>query len=83
MIFLLAAVAWILVLLLVAGLCAAARVGDARRLAYDPAAAGWTRSESHARGPLEHLEIAARAGLRPSRSAESGASLTQRDGVAA
>jgi hypothetical protein len=33
--------------------------------------------------PLEHLEIGARAPLRPVRPAESGASLLRRDGVAA
>jgi hypothetical protein len=81
MIILLAAVAWIVLLSLVAGLCIAARVGDSARLQQEPA--GAAMPESHAWELREHLEIAARAGFRPGRSVESGASLPQRDGVAA
>jgi hypothetical protein len=81
MIILLAAVAWIVLLSLVAGLCSAARVGDSTRPTEDAVAAA--RAESHAWELREHLELAARAGFRPARTAESGASLTQRDGVAA
>lgn len=81
MILLLVIAAWMFVLSVVAGLCAAARTGDLAQSA--PAPAGWRRSGATAREPLEHLEIAARANLRPARTAESGASLQHSEGVAA
>jgi hypothetical protein len=81
MIIVLAAVAWIVLLSLIAGLCTAAREGDSAWPTQD--AVGAARSESYAGELREHLEIAARAGFRPGRTAESDASLTRRDGVAA
>jgi hypothetical protein len=83
MILLLVIAAWILVLSVVAGLCAAARAGDLTQLAQASTSAGWARYGSPARGPLEYLEISARANHRPVRTAESGASLLHGDGVAA
>jgi hypothetical protein len=81
MILLLVIAAWILVLSLVTGLCAAARAGDLAQLATAPAGRG--RREVALWEPLEHLEISARANARPVRSAESGPSLLHGDGVAA
>ena len=81
MILLLVIAAWLLVLSVLAGLCAAARAGDLAQLA--PASAGWGRSGATAREPREHPEISARANLRPARTAESGASLQRSEGVAA
>lgn len=83
MILLIVIAAWILVLSVVAGLCVTARAGDLTQLAQASAPAGWGRSGSDTREPLEHLEISARANLRPVRTAESGSSLLRRDGVAA
>jgi hypothetical protein len=83
MILLFVIAAWILVLSVVAGLCAAARAGDLTQLAQASTPAGWGGYGATARGPLEHLEISARANLRPVRTAESGASLLHGDGVAA
>ncbi len=83
MILLLVIAAWILVLSLVAGLCAAARVGDNAQLARASATGARRRAESPAWEPLEHLEIAAHTPLRPVRPAESSASLLHSDGVAA
>ncbi|MGP0100387.1 MAG: hypothetical protein ACLPUT_02050 [Solirubrobacteraceae bacterium] len=81
MILLLVIAAWILVVSMVAGLCAAARTGDIAQLAHASAPIGW--GESPAWEPVEHLEISARANLRPVRSAEPGAALLHSDGVAA
>jgi hypothetical protein len=83
MILLIVIAAWIFVISVVAGLCAAARVGDLTQVAHASANSGRGRAESPAWEPLEHLEIGARAPLRPVRPAESGASLLRRDGVAA
>jgi len=83
MILLLIIAAWILVLSVIAGLCAAARAGDLARLAQASAPAGWERSGAAAREPLEHLEISAHANLRPVASAEQGASRLRSDSVAA
>ena len=81
MILLLVIAAWVLVLPLVAGLCAAARAGDLAQLDHASAPIGW--GEAPAWEPVEHLEISARANLRPVGSAEPGASLLRSDGVAA
>jgi len=83
MILLLVIAAWVLVLSLIVGLCAAARVGDLAQLAHASATGGRGRTESPAWEPFEHMDIAARAPLRPARRAESGASLLHSDGVAA
>ncbi len=80
MILLLVIAAWILVLSVVAGLCAAARAGD---LTQASTPAGWGRRGSTGREALEPLEISASTNLRPVRTAESSASLLRRDGVAA
>jgi hypothetical protein len=80
MILLLVVAAWILVLSLLAGLCAVARAGDLAQLAHAPGPAGRERTESPWE-QSEHLEIAARANSRSARQ-EWVASL-HRDGVAA
>lgn len=71
MIILLIIAAWIVVFSLVAGLCAAARVGDAELLtrAYAPTAAG--QVQPLAWEPAQHVEIYARAAARPRRNAHS------------
>ena len=90
MIVVLIIVSWLLVLTLVAGLCAAARAGDVELL---------TRASAHDQpGELEpivwepavHLEISAHSNTRPApapapapAAAESGASLARSGGLAA
>jgi hypothetical protein len=83
MILLLVIPAWILVLSMVAGLCAAARAGDQRQLAQPAGSSGWRRASAVMREPHEHLGISARANRRSVRVSESGASLRHGDGVAA
>jgi|GEM_PF-2371143 hypothetical protein len=83
MILLLVIAAWILVLSLVAGLCGAARMGDLAQLAHPSAAGGWASAEPATWEPLVHLEISARASVRPVRTSEQGAPLLHSDGVAA
>jgi hypothetical protein len=81
MILVLAVTAWIVIVSLATGLCAAARAGD---LAQPPAApAGRGHREPTAWEPSEHVEISAHANVRPAHSAESGASLHHGDGIAA
>jgi hypothetical protein len=79
MILMFAVTAWILVLSLVTGLCAAARMGDLAQLV--PAGRG--RRQPTGWEPFEHVEISARANPRPGRATESGAPLLHGDGVAA
>jgi hypothetical protein len=83
MIVLLLIAAWIVVLSLVMGLCAAARVGDVAQLTHASAPAGRVHAEPAAWESSGHLEIAVRANVRPVRPAESGAALVHSDGVAA
>jgi hypothetical protein len=83
MILLLVIAAWILVLSVVAALCATARVGDLTQLAHASAPAGRGDAGANARQPRERVEISARANLRPVRTAESAASLRRSEGVAA
>jgi hypothetical protein len=81
MIILLIIVAWIVVFSLVAGLCAAARVGDVELLtrAYAPTAA----AQPLAWEPSQHVELSVRATARAGRSPEADAPLLQSGGVAA
>ncbi len=83
MILLFVIAAWILATSLVAGLCAAARAGDLVQLEHASAPAGWGRVPLPAWESIEHLEIAASAGLRPIRPPESGVPQLHSDGVAA
>jgi hypothetical protein len=87
MIFLLIIAAWIVVLSLIAGLCAAARVGDREPLArvYAPAGSGQGSGQAE---PLvwelaEHGEIAAHANARAEHSAQADASLLRSGDMAA
>jgi hypothetical protein len=79
MIVVFAVTAWILVVSLVAGLCAASRAGDLAQLGSVRA----PRGEGSVWEPFEHLEISAHATGRQARSAESGATLRHGNGIAA
>ncbi|HEY4812306.1 MAG TPA: hypothetical protein VIH71_14725 [Solirubrobacteraceae bacterium] len=74
--------AWIVVFSLVAGLCAAARVGDVELFtrACTPAVSG--SAEARVWAPEQPLEISVRANVR-GRPAEADAGLLQSGGVAA
>ncbi len=62
MILLLAVAIWILVLVLVTGLCGAARAGEVvQQTAHTPAVAGWESSQAQAWRQGERLAISARA----------------------
>jgi uncharacterized Zn-binding protein involved in type VI secretion len=76
---LLAVGAWVLVVAVVAGLCAAARLGDlVLPASAEPLRTGPTVWES-----FERAEIVARANARTGDAVESGSSLLHGDGVAA
>ena len=79
MIVLLAVAAWMVVVALVAGLCAAARRGDL----VQSASAESLRTEPTVWESFEHAEILARANARTGGTVESGSSLLHGDGVAA
>jgi hypothetical protein len=79
MIVVFAVATWILVVSLVAGLCAASRAGDLAQLGSARA----PRGEGSVWESFEHLEISAHATGRQGRSAESGASLRHGNGIAA
>jgi hypothetical protein len=81
MIILLAA-AWIVVLSLVAGLCAAARAGDLQGGHVSPSA-GCGRETPDVAGSTQRLEVYTRANAKPACTAESGAPLLRSGGVAA
>ena len=85
MIALLVIAVWILLLALVAGLCAAARGGDlAQRFTDAPAAAGWQSAHAPAWGQADQLVISARAEAAGSRAElQPDAPLTHSRGVAA
>jgi hypothetical protein len=74
--------AWIVLVALVMGLCATARVGDVQLV---PARTSAVREEvdllSWAAG--EQVTVAARVGPRPVRSVDGGATLVHSDGIAA
>lgn len=72
MILLLIVAAWIVMLALVAGLCAAARLGDLDSLTDASVADGWTGPGPLAWEPAEHLEISARANARSAYPAQPG-----------
>jgi hypothetical protein len=74
---------WIVVFSLVAGLCAAARVGDVELLtrACAPTAAG--QAQPLAWEPSQHVEISVRANARAERSPEADTPLLQSGGLAA
>jgi hypothetical protein len=74
--------AWIVVMSLVAGLCAAAHVGDVELLTRAGAAARTDKAQSPAWEPA-HLEISARANAHAGRATQADASLLQSGGVAA
>jgi hypothetical protein len=76
---LLAVGAWMVVVVLVAGLCAAAQRGD--HVQY--ASAESLRTEPTVWESFEHAEIIARANARTGDAVESGSSLLHGDGVAA
>jgi hypothetical protein len=71
---------WIVVLLLVAGLCGAARKGDLAQSARATDTSAWERGESRLWEPSEPFEISARATARPS---DSESPALHRGGVAA
>ncbi len=75
MILLFAVAGWIVVLSLVAGLCTAARVGDAMQPQHGPAPAGRTRSPLPTWEPIEDRKVATRATV----CAESSVEVGQRD----
>ena len=75
--------AWILILSLIAGLCAAARLGDLGAPEYASASDTWMRGEPLEWEAAEHLTISAHASPRPARPAESGAPLVQAGRAAA
>jgi hypothetical protein len=81
--------AWIVVLSLIAGLCAAARVGDREPLtrAYAPVGSGQGQGSGQAEPlvwePAEHGEIAAHANARAQHSAQADASLLRSGDMAA
>lgn len=81
MILVFAVAAWILVISLVAGLCAAAHAGDLAQLAPAPAGRGATQPTEWQQ--FERVEITAHANARPLPSAEPVEPLLHGDGVAA
>jgi hypothetical protein len=83
MIVLLIIAAWIVVMSLVAGLCAAARVGDVGLLTRASAPTGVGQAPPLAWEPSQHVEISARANVRAGRSPEGDAPLLRSGGVAA
>lgn len=73
---------WILVLALIAGLCAAARAGDGAQLADESAARAW--GSAAAWEPADDLVISARERVAGSAAlAESDAPLVHSGGIAA
>jgi hypothetical protein len=84
MILLLVIATWIIVLSLVGGLCAAARVGDVGLLTRASDPAGSRQAEPRAWVPAGRGEISARANARTvGLTAEADASLLRSGGVAA
>jgi uncharacterized protein (UPF0548 family) len=88
MIILLIIAAWIVVSVVVAGLCVTARVGDVEMptRVCAPTGAGQARAEQAqplAWEPAQHLEISVHANAHAGRSAETDVPLLQSDGIAA
>jgi hypothetical protein len=83
MILLLIIAIWIVVMSLVAGLCAAARVGDVERLTRAYASARTAQAQPLAWESVQDVELSARANTRAARTVEAEASLLQSDGLAA
>jgi cytochrome c556 len=87
MILLLVIATWIVVLFLIAALCAAARVGDREPLTRASAPAGSGQGSGQAEPlvwePAEHGEIAAHANARAVHSAQADASLLRSGDMAA
>jgi hypothetical protein len=83
MILLLVIAAWIVVLSLIAALCAAARVGDREPLTRANAPTGSGQAEPLVWEPAEHGKIAAHANARAVHSAQADASLLRSSDMAA
>jgi hypothetical protein len=66
---------WTLILLLITGLCAAARVGDRAQRLRASAPAGWETAD--------HVSITAHANARGARAGESSSSLARAGSLAA